>query len=1490
MAEDPKNSPRTMVGVGAGPKGEPTPLPIDSPIAIPATTTGTLDAAALPEAMVETTVLPAMPRTSTVLAGGVAKVLAENPPPSAPAGPRARTPTAVGGSTIQSDVAPTMSRTATKLAGGVAPIPKAAAAAATMIEGAMTDDATAIEPSAELPSIANTKTAELDPVSLSKAIEATLPPTVMPISRPVDATVALGPSETKPVARSVAATVALGPSEVGAATGTPSQRAATPLPLAYEDYVGQEMCGYTIKRKLAEGGMGVVFEGVHGKIGRRGAIKLLKLEFCRSDEVVERFHQEARAVNSIRHENIVDVYDFGRDPEGRAFFVMEYLEGEPLSGRIKRGALKWSEAFPILEQTLRALKAAHDKGFVHRDLKPDNIWLKTVDGGIQVKLLDFGIAKLVGAESPKEKLTQTGSVMGTPHYMSPEQINGSKDIDARTDIYAMGVITYEMFAGVTPFVGDTLQAIMTGHLFKEPPRLADIPADLGVPAPIAEIIDRMLVKDASQRYESVADVLADLRDINKQRQPAKAETLAKVSPTRQSEPSIDVPKKKGKGALIGLGIAAVLAGGVVVWKVTQKPATTEVVATPQPHADPKKPDPKSDPGKLDPRPPAALDYEKLRGEAQTTLRASLAETEPVVRVQGSDALGKIKDGPSVPQLTKLTESDPDAEVRGHTADALGLIGAADTSALMAKLEKSAPPALKVWYASALARLGDTGAKKRLGTYAKDKDLAVAFKAALTLADISQPGDKDAIKSLRVLAAQEAELNQIAPFAGAVILTKLAGLKDPQARKLLYSVLEVKDEGARLAAAEGLARLGDDGGKKVLQDTLANEASPNRLVGAVALIPLGDYTGFDLISGKLDDKDSETRRLALRALGEIGERKSLEPMIKLMTDKNWSVRIAAAAAIVAIVGLDPQVLAQVSIDWTRGALASQDWAVRKAAAGVLGDMPEKDAMPLLAQAIADPDANVRLAASKSAGKMRTAEAATKVALATKSEKDPNVKLQQVKALGEIGNAAARDTLVEISNEPGKLGVHAAGSLIAVGDPTGKAKLDAAVSDKSTEIRLAAVEAASAAKNPIVVPTLKTGTGDRVFDVRFTAAEGLSRFGAEKTIAVAVLETGLTSKDPAVVGRASSGLLAFGEKPKTELTPSEMLDSADPKVRISVVPIVRASSNSEAIPLLRRLIGDSNQDVRRAGVEAIEAIAAKDKDQAIRLYKPLVNDADVVVRSKAAGQLSRLVEPPPAPPTKAAAVTPDPTPAPDPTPTPPDDPMIKIKAASDAAVAVASELKSAVEALNKLADEVATVTSLPAKDDEAVKEVEKKSPAVTEAKTRIDTVLVTLEAAVKTIADAAGASPPPDGAKLLAEAQSALKTARQSGAAAKARGERADKKIKEYAKAETGDAQMFIASADAAIASGNLTEAKRDLDKAAASMKVTGAKNAGIEYSYAQLYDKLATRTADPAQKLKLLQQAVAAYQRFARTGAGSRVQRADDRATELAEDIKELGPQ
>nr|HEX4312576.1 HEAT repeat domain-containing protein [Kofleriaceae bacterium] len=1333
----------------------------------------------------------------------------------------------------------------------------------------------------------------------TKPPEAPAPPAVAPPAQPAvsQATVALPPSAVPSVAASsspeIAATLPptmppqLAP-DAQTAAGTPAKKkaAAGGDGSGYESWVGKELGGYTIKRKLAEGGMGVVFEGEHGKLGRKGAIKLLKLEFCQNDEVVERFYQEARAVNSIRHENIVDIFDFGRDPDGRVFFVMEFLEGEPLSSRIRKGALPWKDAFPILEQTLRALKAAHDKGFVHRDLKPDNIWLKTVDGKVEVKLLDFGIAKLVGAEEPKEKLTRTGSIMGTPHYMSPEQINGSKDIDLRTDIYAMGVITYEMFAGKTPFLGDTLQAIMTGHLFTEPPRLDDVPTDhLGVPKPLAEIIDRMLVKDPADRYASASEVLADLRAVNRNEEPTRAETLKKDKPTRKSKPviaaqaeparSVAEPATAKRSPLIYVGIGAVvLAAGALA--ITKLGGGSDNPAQPQPAASsqPSRPTQPSEPAT--PPPPKPIDYDQVRKDAQTTLRASLQEAEPAVRVAGTDALGKIKDQPSVPALTSLTQSDPDAETRGHAAGALGEIGAAAAVAILQKLEPAAPPPLKVWYASALAHLGDKAAKKRLLQYAGDKDLKVSFKAALALADVSQPGDADTIKALRVLAGHEAELNDIAPYAGAVILTKMAALHDAQARKILYSLLDAKDEGSRLAAAEGLAKLGDDAGKKVLEDVYGNEASPNRLVASAALVPLGDYVGFDLLTQRLADKDAETRRLAARGLGDIGERKSVPALLALVGDKDWTVRISAAVALMAIVGLDPAVLAQASVDWTKSALQSEDWAVRKAAAGVLGDMPEKDAVPLLASAIADPDPNVRLAASHSAGKMKGADAANSVASAAKSEKDPKVKEDEVKALGEIGNPVAHDTLVSLEAEPGHVGVFAAGSLIAVGDPAGKAKLDAAVAAPQADLRLAAVQSASEAKNPIVVPTLVVGVGDKVFDVKFTAAEGLAGFHAEKAAAVPVLTAGLDSKDASVQGRAEAALLELGEKPPGNApSPADMIDSPDAKVRLAAIPAIAELPPAEAAPLLRRVVGDVDQDVRRAGVDAIQHLVPKDKGTAIQLYKPLVQDADPVVRSKSQGELSRLVDAPP----KTASLAPAP-------------PAAGSNAASpqlDGAVAeagsAANDAKIAAEAVDASAKAIVEATAAPAKDDAAVKHAAQLATDIDTAAKAVEDDAARAEAAANNAASLAGSAiEQPDINKVVTDAKASATAARASATAARTAADAAAKKARDYAKSETEDPQLFVAAADAAIATGNLGEAKHDLDRAA---KAGGARPAGLDYSYAQLYDKQARGEKDPAAKKRLLEEAKASYEAFAKTGAGARAQRATARAQELADELKDL---
>jgi serine/threonine protein kinase len=251
---------------------------------------------------------------------------------------------------------------------------------------------------------------------------------------------------------------------------------------------------YQIERKLGEGGMGVVYAGVHPRIGKRVAIKVLRKELCSDTASVERFVTEARVVNEIGHPNIVDIFTFGETPGGRSYFVMEWLDGETLRDHSARGLLPLPVVRVIIRTLARALEAAHEKGIVHRDLKPENIFLVRVRGGPpNVKLLDFGIAKLVHTRA---RLTGTTEMIGTPMYMSPEQARG-RDIDHRTDIYSLGAMLFELLVGRPPFVGKTILELISRHVDDPPPHPKAFRDT--VPAELDDLVIAMLAKDAAER-------------------------------------------------------------------------------------------------------------------------------------------------------------------------------------------------------------------------------------------------------------------------------------------------------------------------------------------------------------------------------------------------------------------------------------------------------------------------------------------------------------------------------------------------------------------------------------------------------------------------------------------------------------------------------------------------------------------------------------------------------------------------------------------------------------------------------------------------------------------------------------------------------------------------------------------------------------------------------------------------------------------------------
>jgi tRNA A-37 threonylcarbamoyl transferase component Bud32 len=263
---------------------------------------------------------------------------------------------------------------------------------------------------------------------------------------------------------------------------------------------------YRVDRLLGEGGMGQVFAVTHLKLNKRFALKMLKKELARDPETRARFLNEAQAAGQIRHPNVVEVTDFASLPDGSAYMVMEYLDGQPLARMIKLGgAVPAMRAVSLIRDVASALQAAHEAGVVHRDLKPDNVFVLQVGGRETAKILDFGVAKVAGAA----KLTRTGIVFGTPHYMSPEQASGGA-VGPSTDLYALGVIMYEMFTGRVPFEADTYMGVLTKHMFEAPVPPSQMPGAARELGALEDVTLRALAKRPEERFASMADLIAEL--------------------------------------------------------------------------------------------------------------------------------------------------------------------------------------------------------------------------------------------------------------------------------------------------------------------------------------------------------------------------------------------------------------------------------------------------------------------------------------------------------------------------------------------------------------------------------------------------------------------------------------------------------------------------------------------------------------------------------------------------------------------------------------------------------------------------------------------------------------------------------------------------------------------------------------------------------------------------------------------------------------------
>ncbi|HEX2569749.1 MAG TPA: serine/threonine-protein kinase [Polyangia bacterium] len=431
--------------------------------------------------------------------------------------------------------------------------------------------------------------------------------------------------------------------------------------------LGQTVGSYKILEKIGEGGMGEVYLAEHPLIGKKAAVKVLLPQYSAKPDIVARFFNEARAVNLIKHPSIVDIFDFGQHASGSAYIVMEYLEGESLSSKLRReGRLRLEVAIEIVRQLAGALGAAHEKGIAHRDLKPDNIYLvpmADVPLGLRVKVLDFGIAKL--AHEPQGVKTATNALLGTPAYMSPEQCRGAGHTDHRSDIYSLGAILFEMVCGRVPFVGEGPGDIIIQHVTAAPPAPRSLAPE--VPPTIERVILRALEKKAEDRYQTMAELARDLdptgaivrpMDVIGASAGAMGARDARVSTTLSSaatqiEGQEPVRSRRSPGVIVAAmaGGLAILGGGAWLGlrnkgELDHAPAGTASATTPAPPSATEPPiaTPKAGPPVMPITTPAKvkLQIDSLPQQADV-IRASdgvvVGRTPTVVEVERSD--GKI---------------------------------------------------------------------------------------------------------------------------------------------------------------------------------------------------------------------------------------------------------------------------------------------------------------------------------------------------------------------------------------------------------------------------------------------------------------------------------------------------------------------------------------------------------------------------------------------------------------------------------------------------------------------------------------------------------------------------------------------------------------------------------------------------------------------------------------------------------------------------------
>ncbi len=995
-----------------------------------------------------------------------------------------------------------------------------------------------------------------------------------------------------------------GDNHSAAGTGTGGSRtAATPVEPGLGGTavlkVGQLVGNFRIVSKIGQGGMGAVYAAVHRQIGRRAAVKVLHGPLAKTSDYAQRFLNEARAVNILRHPNLVEIFDFGQLPDGTLYIIMEFLEGESLRAKLRRTRkLSEAQSTELARQMAQALDSAHQKGIVHRDLKPENVML--VSDAVRptedrVKILDFGIAKVNQQSQPNKQnpvptgeeaedfQTAIGTSMGTPKYMAPEQYADASKVDGKADVFALGVMLYEMIAGQVPFPKTSLSA------FHQPPKpLAEV--EPSVSPKLATLIHRMLTPKPLDR--------PGMREVLELLTPPATEVLAAVPAPPPP------PTRWGRLIFLSALIAAsIMAAGIYIGR-TRTPVVPPPVDAPE-EAD------------------FLIDVAGPKARALGVLYQGLRSADAGLRGQAALMLGLSRDVTQRSSIATLLK-DTNPMVQAQAAEALGQLGSTDAHGdLLALLDGNTPPAVKVTAAGALARLAHPRGKQVLHELLQDPSDSIRITAMLLLLEV---GDTQAAEPLRAALKNPSVPDKVAWS----ILRRLAQIGDSGAQQQLSA--RMAGEGLtdrRITAAGYLAGLGDERARALLSQA-SQRPGPQQLVAASLLAEVGDFSVYPLFKRVSTDsrQPSELRQLAFQGMGSCGRRHGAVLLAGLLDELSAlpTLRQQAAGAILQITGGDPAQIARQSMSWAQAALSHDDWVVRQNATTVLADLDSDQAVPLLTRALSDAQREVRRSAATALGQktLRAALAALRIAL---NDADPEVRQAGLRAmvniLASMGSAGARATSDDTKARLQQLSesgtaeeqIIASATLARLGDTAQLERLRGMLNSPNAILRRLVVETTAGDEG-----MLKQALADADFGVRFAAARRLGSLGQRD--AITALKEGLAA------GGADS-LIAYGLLRKLgepAMPPAGLIDQIgrDTPTTRALLEIIGDLPASDALPLLIKARFDSDAGVRRRVAEVATSLYLKNHDESLlQIVYSLSNDPEVSVRTRTGALLAKLM---------------------------------------------------------------------------------------------------------------------------------------------------------------------------------------------------------------------------------------------------------------------------